>query len=179
VIAITGTPGTGKTAFAKVLTKALGAKLVDLNKLIIEKGIYGVDEEGTKVAKLSEMGREFTRVLKSSKGDVVVEGLLAHFLPGRSLTHVVVLRMRPKVLEQRLKARGYRGKKLRDNLESEALDVILWEAVKAHGMRKVYEIDATRRKPGTSVELFLRALKGNTSLKPGRVRWLEEFYKTK
>jgi adenylate kinase len=176
VIAVTGTPGTGKTVFARMLAKSLGAELIDLNKLIVKKKIYRLDKKGTKVARLGEMGREFTRVLRSSKGDAVVEGLLAHLLPKRLLTHVVVLRTRPEVLERRLKARGYGGKKLRDNLESEALDVILWEAVKTHGIRKVYEIDATRMKSKALVELFLRALKGEASLRPGKISWLEEFY---
>lgn len=176
MIAVTGTPGTGKTVFAEMLAKRLGAELIDLNKLIIERRIYRLDKEGTKVARLGEMRQEFVRVLKLSKGDVIVEGLLAHLLPERSLTHVVVLRTRPRVLKRRLRARGYKGEKLRDNLESEALDVILWEAVKIHGARKVYEIDATRMKPGALVKLFLRALKGEVSLKPGKVSWLEEFY---
>lgn len=177
VIAVTGTPGTGKTTFGRTLAESLGAELVDLNDLIARKKIYRADREGTKVASLDRMKREFTIVLKSKKGEVVVEGLLSHFLPKRSLTHVVVLRTKPSVLKARLKTRKFGEKKLRENVEAEALDIILWEAVKTHGRRKVYEIDTTRRTPKTSVKLFLDALGGKAKLKPGKVSWLEEFYK--
>jgi len=177
VIAVSGTPGTGKTVFSRALAKKLNAKLIDLHELIERKKIYTLDPDGTKVADPLQMCREFTREIKTVRGSIIVEGLLAHLLPKRALTHVVVLRTRPSILEQRLRARKYTKAKIRDNVEAEALDIILWEAVEKHGMNKVYEIDTTDLKTQNAVKLFLRALEGKTSLRPGKTDWLEEHFK--
>ncbi|MCK4405797.1 MAG: AAA family ATPase, partial [Hadesarchaea archaeon] len=40
VIAVSGTPGTGKSIFARALAKKLNAKVIDLNALIRRKKIY-------------------------------------------------------------------------------------------------------------------------------------------
>lgn len=178
VIAVSGTPGTGKSVFARALADELDAKLIDLNALIEEKKIFRLDSEGTKVANMRRMREEFLKVLKGLKGPVVVEGLLSHLLPTRSLSHVVVLRTDPEVLKRRLGARGYSEKKTRENVEAEALDIILWEAVQQHGMEKVYEIEMTKLKPKDAVKLFFDALKGKTSLRPGRISWLEKFLRS-
>lgn len=178
VIAVSGTPGTGKSIFARALAKKLGAQVIDLNALIKKKRIYRLDGDGTKIANLPKMRKEFVRAIRASRGPVVVEGLLAHLLPKRYLTHVVVLRIRPKILKRRLRARGYSKAKTRENVEAEALDVILWEAVQVQGVDRVYEVDTTRLKPSAAVKLFLDALTGKISLRPGKVNWLEEYYKT-
>jgi adenylate kinase len=176
VIAVSGTPGTGKSVFARALAKRLCASVIELNTLITEKKIYTLDPDGTKVANLSEMRKEFARAVKDSSRPIVVEGLLAHLLQKKLLTHVVVLRTRPKVLERRLHARNYPNAKMRENIEAEALDIILWEAVDAHGIDKIYEIDTTELKPDAAVDLFLKALEGKTSLRPGKVSWLSEVF---
>jgi len=150
--------------------------VVDLNVLINRKKFYKRDVDGTLIANLRNVRNEFVRVVKSSKDPIVVEGLLAHLMPTRYLTHVVILRARPKVIERRLRARKYSAAKLRDNIEVEALSIILWEAVQAHGMDKVYEIDATKLRTSSAIKLFLDALAGKVSLRPGKVDWLEEFY---
>ncbi len=176
VVAVSGTPGTGKSVFARALAKKLGARVIDLNALINRKKIYTLDVDGTKVASIPKMRMEFARATRGSPGPVVVEGLLAHLLPKQIITHVVVLRTNPKVLERRLRDRGYSVAKTRENVEAEALDVILWEAIQAHGIDRVYEIDVTRVKPDTAVKSFLDALVGEISLRPGKVSWLEEVF---
>jgi adenylate kinase len=176
IIAVSGTPGTGKSVFARALARKLGAHLVDLNGLIKRKKLFKLDVDGIRIANLRGMRSEFAKVVRNSSGPIVVEGLLAHLLQAKYLTHVVVLRTRPKVLEKRLRARKYSGTKLRDNLEAEALSIIIWEAVQEHGIDRVYEIDTTRTKVTTTVKLFLKALVGKASLRPGKIDWLEEFY---
>lgn len=177
MVAVSGTPGTGKSVFGKLLADRLGARLVDLKSLVEKEKIYTTGDEGTKVVDVAKMTKAFVRDLRSSRGPVVVEGLLAHLLPKRHLTQVVVLRTRPQVLEQRLRRRKYSKKKIAENVDAEALDIILWEAVEAHGVSRVHEIDTTELKPAEAVEAFLRAKEGKAAPKPGRVDWLEEHFK--
>jgi adenylate kinase len=176
VIAVSGTPGTGKSVFARAIARKLGAQVIDLNALIKEKKIYKLDTDGTRIANLPKMRKEFVRAIRGSRGPIVVEGLLAHLLPKKYLTHIIILRTRPKVLERRLRTRRYSKAKTRDNVEAEALDIILLEAVQVHGVSRVYEIDTTKLKPGAAVRLFLDALAGKISLGPGKVNWLEEVF---
>lgn len=174
VVAVTGTPGTGKKTFARALAPKINASVIELNRLIEEAGAFRLDSEGTKVANPTKMRKVIAEEI-AKRGNVIVEGHLSHLLPTRLLTHVVVLRTHPKILEKRLRKKGQSGHKLEENLEAEALDIILWEAVKAHGMKKVYEIDTTRRTPPAAVKLFLEAMAGKISLTPGKVSWLENF----
>lgn len=176
VIAVSGTPGTGKSVFARALARKLKAKVIDLNALIAKKKIYTLDPDGTKAADIRKMGKAFARAVRAVRGPVVVEGLLAHLLPKKLVTHVVVLRTNPKVLERRLRARRYSKSKTRENVEAEALDIILWEAVNTHGIGNVCEIDTTLRKPAAAVNLCLSVLKEKVSLRPGKINWLEEVY---
>jgi len=176
VIAVTGTPGTGKTSFSRELSKRLSAHLFDLNQFVAYTGAYRLDREGIKVVDVKRMKSSFRKTVRELKGNVVVDGLLSHFLPSDLITHVVVLRTNPRVLERRLRKRGYKDKKLRDNLEAEALDIVLWEAVENHGISKVYEIDTTKADVRKCVEDFLLALSGKKDLRPGKISWLEEFF---
>ena len=175
VIAISGTPGTGKSAVAEVLAKKLGASLIRLNDLVEKTGIYEVDADGTKAVRVEDLRRAFRREIAGISGPVVVEGHMSHLLPKGALTHVVVLRTHPRVIMRRLKARGYNEKKITENAEAEALDIILWEAVKEHGIERVFEIDTTGRKPEECADLLVKAIRGRLRLRPGRIRWLEEF----
>lgn len=176
VIAVTGSPGTGKTEFSSILSKKLGAKLIDLNSFIREKGIYKLTKNGEMDINLNKMRSEVAKLIRESSGPIVIDGLQSDLLPTKYLTHIVVLRTRPKILQRRLKARGYSPEKIRDNVESEALSIILWEAVQRHGMDKVYEINTTGISASKAVKLFLDALSGRILLKPGKIDWLEEFF---
>jgi adenylate kinase len=177
VIAVTGTPGTGKTEVGKALARRLGARIVDLNRLIAEKRCYHLDRDGVKVAHLKSMQREFSKLIRAVKAPVVVEGLLSHLLDKKIIDRVIVLRTDPRVLKRRLLRRGYRNRKLQDNLESEALDIILCEAVDIHGVEKVIEVDTTGKRPPEVANMILTALEGKMDLRPGKISWLEKFYK--
>ena len=120
-IALTGTPGTGKTSVAETL-RGKGYDVIDLTRHIkdnnlreeydAERDTYAVDVE-----KLNES--------LSDCEDCVFEGHLAHFI---DVDSIVVLRCHPDVLAERLRARGYDEGKVRENVEAELLDVILCES---------------------------------------------------
>jgi len=85
-----------------------------------------------------------------------------------------VLRLAPSRLEKRFEARGYSPKKTRENLEAEALGIVLSEA--AEICSQVDEIDTTNKNPQEVAELVMRIIKGDLRLPPGQVDWLMDFF---
>jgi adenylate kinase len=164
-IALTGTPGTGKTTVAALLPYMV----IDINTLVKgglnlgidpERGCLEADMDGLE-QKLAEMDTDELTIL---------EGHFSHYFADEA----VVLRLAPSELEKRLEARGYSTKKIQENLESEALDVILVEAVEF--CKRVSEIDTTGRSPQEVADLVLIAIRKEIDLGPGQVDWLEDFF---
>ena len=134
-VAVTGTPGTGKSTAVDLLDSDL--EVLHLNETIREAGLTtGHDEErDSAVADVDALAD----YLDGREG-VVFESHLAHHLPA---DRVVVLRCHPERLSERLRERGEPAATVEENAESEALDVILAEAVERHGEEGVYEMDTT------------------------------------
>ncbi len=143
IIAISGTPGTGKTEVAKRLTKVLGWMYVSLNELAEEEELYeGYDEERRcKIVDIEGLRRE-VKILGYSHKNMILDGHFSHDMP---CDIVIVLRTDPKVLRKRLADRKYWQSKLKENVEAELMDVCKTEALE-NGMN-VYEIDTTEAGP--------------------------------
>ncbi len=85
----------------------------------------------------------------------------------------VVLRCRPSVLRTRLEARGWPSTKVRENVEAEAIDLILQEAVAR--LPFVFEIDTTDATPEETAVAILAIVQGKTQgHEPGSVDWSSE-----
>ena len=143
IIAITGTPGTGKTEVAKALAKRLGWWCVSLNELAEEEDLYrGYDEERMcKIVDLERM-REEVNILAVSHKNLIIESHYAHEMPSDI---VFVLRTDPEVLRKRMVKKGFWTEKIAENLEAEMMNVIRDEALALK--KNVYEIDTTRTTP--------------------------------
>ena len=146
-LALTGTPGTGKTT----ASDRLDVPVVHLNEAVEERGLWterDADRDSL-VVDIDAVGEWLAGrpEIREASGDpanhVVVESHLAHRFDA---DRVVVLRCHPEELERRLRERGD-ASKARENAESEALDVVLSEAVERHGEGNVHEVDATDRTP--------------------------------
>jgi adenylate kinase len=139
-LALTGTPGTGKSTVADLLAEEGEVDVIHLNEAIRERELWSERDadRDSLVADLDAI-REWL-----GDWDGVLESHLAHHFEADA---VAVLRCRPDELERRLADRGDPEAKARENAESEALDVILSEAVERHGRERVYEIDTTDRDP--------------------------------
>ena len=164
-VAVTGTPGTGKTTASERVETTLD--VIGLNELVrSEKLTTGTDEErGSLVADIDAIAARL-----SDRDDVIVESHLAHHLEA---DRVVVLRCRPGELERRLLDRGESERKAEENAEAEALDVILSEAVDRHGLDAVYEIDTTDRTPEAVAEAIEAVVEGERSPSAGTVDFTE------
>ena len=172
-VALTGTPGTGKTTAANLVRS--GFEVVHLNGVIREEGLTeSVDDErdslvadlGAVEAWLDDHGE--------ADGDTLVESHLAHLFDA---DRVVVLRCEPDELERRLLERGETDAEARENAESEALDVILAEAVERHGEERVYEVVTTGRTPDAVARDVESVLAGERPPSAGTVDytdWLVE-----
>ena len=160
-LGVTGTPGTGKTTATDLVESDLD--IVHLNEIVREEGLYTeVDEERDSV--VADLEAVATRL--EGRDDVIVESHLAHHL---DLDAVVVLRCEPTELERRLRDRGASAAKAAENAESEALDVILSEAVDRHGRDSVYEIDTTDRPPAAVAEEIEAVIAGEREPSAGTV----------
>jgi adenylate kinase len=165
-LALTGTPGTGKSTVADMVDA--GFKVVHLNELIKDGYSEGFDDEKkcwiADIDKLSD----FTNGLK---GDHILEGHVSHLLPADA---AIVLRASPEALRRRLNDRGWGEAKIRENIEAEALDIILVEALSYN--KKVYEIDTTYMTPMQVRDAILEVIRGADKYRPGSVDFSEEAF---
>jgi adenylate kinase len=201
-IALTGTPGTGKSTVAALLPY----KVIDINALVKsglylsvddERGCLEADMEGLerrleeleggegpdrgkeqdqeegldRQRELDQKERMRDREKESDQEEIcILEGHFSH----RLAEWAIVLRLSPEVLRRRLLERGYSERKVRENLEAEALDIVLAEAVEC--CRRVDEIDTTELTPQEVSGIVERIIRGELRLPPGQVDWLEEFF---
>ncbi|MDD1715382.1 MAG: adenylate kinase family protein [Methanolinea sp.] len=158
---ITGIPGTGKTTIAAELRKR-GHPVLDL-KTTIQGYVLEQDPiRDTLVIDEERWIREFPRV------EGFVEGHLAHLLP---CDRIIILRCRPDVLAGRLAARGYSDAKTAENVEAEALDVVLIEALEEYRQDQVLEIDTTGRSVSDCADTIERFVRGVIPPSFGQIDW--------
>ena len=165
LIALTGTPGVGKSTVAEILRRR-GYNVFSANELAEKfKCVIG-EEEGSKVVDTEKLAKE----IRSLKGLIIIEGHLSHLL---NPDLVIVLRCNPIELKKRLEKKGWNTEKILENVEAEIVDVILIEAL--DNAKKVYEIDATNLSPKEVADAIEDILKGHgEKFRPGKVDWISE-----
>ncbi len=145
IIAITGTPATGKTTLAGKLRKELGYPVLDLNDLIEEYKDVVLEYDTERETKIIDEGALLAYLVDylSDKQDLIIDSHLSHYLSPKYLDVVVVVTCDLSTLRRRLAERGYNELKIKENLEAEAFDTILDEAYdEGHA---VIPVDATKR----------------------------------
>lgn len=136
-LALTGTPGTGKTTVSERLNVDLD--IVHLGDVIGQEDLVTERDE---VRETDVVDIEGLIAATADMDDVIFESHLSHHLP---VDRVIVLRCAPEELTERLRSRTESARSISENAEGEALDLILSEAVASHGRDAVYEIDTTDR----------------------------------
>ncbi|MCZ7383051.1 MAG: adenylate kinase family protein [Candidatus Methanoperedens sp.] len=184
IIALTGTPGTGKTTVCGILGEHSQYRkqfhIIDLNKIVLGEKLYtGKDEtRDTYEADMDKLEERVKQIISQvPQGmDIIMEGHLSHLLPADV---IIVLRTHPVALRKRLgKRKNYSFSKVKENANAEALDVILVES--AERSKNVFEINTTDINPLAvvkSVIAIIESLKQGKTPKdflPGKLNWIEQ-----
>ena len=167
IIAVSGTPGVGKTTVAKLLAKKLGYDYVDLREFALKHGVGEMRGEELEVS-IDELAYYVERELKGK--DVVLDGHLSHLMP---VDQVIILRAHPKLIGERLKERGYSKGKIAENVEAELVDVCLLEAIDEN--ENIIEVDTTNKSPEEVVEEILDFLNRGIKRRVGIVDWTKVY----
>jgi adenylate kinase len=164
-VAVTGTPGTGKTTAVDAVETDLD--VVHLNDIIKSEGLTTSrdDERDTLVVDMDALAKWL-----DGHDDILFESHLAHQFDA---DRVVVLRCRPDKLKERLTERGESDSSVAENAESEALDLILSESVNRHGEDAVYEIETTDTDPDDVADAIEAVVAGEREPSAGTVSYVD------
>jgi adenylate kinase len=176
IVALTGTPGTGKSSVSKHLRND-GYEVLDINEIVLTENFVTAYDDTRKTSEVDlEALNKYMDERITSGDPVILEGHLAHLLS--IIDQVIVLRCHPDELQRRLNDKGWSGAKIRENLEAEAVDSITIECLNTYDRDKIFEIDTTKDSPEKTMEKILDIISGRVEgYAPGRIDWSEEILK--
>jgi len=175
-IALTGTPGTGKTSIAHILEKDYNIPIIQLHQFALEENLIEDFDEKRRsdIIDIDELNKRFIEKTYD-EGIVIIDGHLSHFL--KSVDMIIVLRCHPSILRTRLEIKQWSKEKIYENLEAEILDIIESEAVDIHTIERVIEIDTTNKKVEKLANiinsLIISRFKESKEYKPGQIDWTD------
>jgi adenylate kinase len=129
VIIVTGTPGTGKTTFAKSLAKERGYAYMDLGEFAVLHG-FAVQEDKKRKTIVIDHERLAQHLESELDRDtkMVIDGHFSHELPPTIVEHCYVTKAKLPELKKRLEARKYSEQKVQENIQAEIFDTCHEEA---------------------------------------------------
>ncbi|OCK81266.1 P-loop containing nucleoside triphosphate hydrolase protein [Lepidopterella palustris CBS 459.81] len=139
-IVITGTPGVGKTTHAELLARNAGLKHLSINQIVKDEKFHeGWDDELQTWIVDEDKLLDHLEILVAP-GGCILDWHACDLFPKRWVDLVVVIRCDSTTLYDRLTARGYKGKKLEENMDAEIMEVLLDEAKEAYDEEIVVEL---------------------------------------
>lgn len=172
-IALTGTPGTGKTTLAQQLRNK-EITVIHFQDFAIQHGCNeGFDvEKNSHIIDIDKVNNALSSV-NDAEDIIVIEGHLSHLL--NSIDKVIILRCHPKILFQRLQHKQWKQQKIMENLEAEILDVILCETMEGFAAQAVFELNTSHKTPEQLMSMITRLIKNDflpdQQIQPGQIDW--------
>lgn len=177
-ILVVGVAGVGKTIFGRKLAEKLSVDFIDLPTFILEKKLYeGYDvESGDYLIDL----RRISSILGSSiKNKRSVISSIYVFKPRSVVVPLVlVLRIRPDMLIERLGERCYPESKIAENVVAEIVDRPLHDAIVMYGKERIVQIDLSKGDVDElTSRLALEILLGDPRRMSTKIDWISELEK--
>ncbi|AFZ70975.1 putative nucleoside kinase, CMP and AMP kinase [Caldisphaera lagunensis DSM 15908] len=172
-IFISGTPGTGKSTLAKLISEELNCNYIEVSDFAVKKNLVIPDETGrdTYVIKEDELKEEILK--EKGKGLTI---LVTHY-PDVFLDDdrfylntlfLILLRTNPKILMDRLNKKGWDEKKVKENVLAEAFNTIAEDIYDYKDI--VIEIDTSNENPNNLLDIVFNKI--NTLDFGIRINWL-------
>ncbi len=164
LVALTGTPGTGKSTIAALLEEK-GFRVCELEGLARRCGAlrsYDTVRESWEVD-LEVLERSIPK-----ERPLILVGHVSHLLP---VDLSIVLRCHPEALGERLVTKGWDAAKVRENMEAEALGVVTHAAMEK---TRTFEVDTTSASAEENARVVSDILSGKgRGHEAGTVDWSE------
>jgi len=154
---ITGNPGVGNHTVAEEISKILNLPVFDINQIAKEQNLFEttVETNDVDVDKLKKIIKE-----KISYPSLIVGHLAPYVLVSEQIKKIIVLRKNPYDLIQIYQSRGYSEKKIKDNIGSEALGIILYDSLTKFGAEKTVQIDVSEKTIEETTKKVIGIIKG-------------------
>lgn len=176
VIAISGTPGTGKTIVAQLLAKELDVSFIELTQLIKKHNLHsGRDSKrDSLIANIDKLQQHLVSQYRNAKERVIIVGHFADEVPVSLLEILVVLRCHPVILIQRLRKRNWSEEKIVENVQAEILGESTAQGLSRHAPSKIFEIDTTDSSVEEVIENIKKIMTDNRAqYSAGNISWLQ------
>ena len=179
IVALSGTPGTGKTSVSNLLKEKEYA-VISINEVAFENNfVVGIDEKrDSKIIDIDKVN-DYIKEHYKTTDITIIEGHSSHLL--KDVDKVIILRCHPTELKKRLKSKGWKNDKIKENVEAETIDVILCEATEVHPANHLFEIDTTHKKiesiASSIIEILNNSFEPRTKYNIGTIDWSEEILK--
>jgi adenylate kinase len=185
ILIVSGTPGTGKTTISKNISNYIKAKVISLNELAISENLivkYDAKRE-TSVINNKKIISFLIELIEDYKKEdlefLIIESHFSDIVPEQYINFVIILRCDPDELYNRLKRRGYKREKIRENVQSEILGNCVNYFINKPLNIPILEIDTTNVSIESITKTIVDILRKKIDIDDfyaGKVDWLEKLF---
>ena len=156
-IVISGNPGTGKHTIARQIAQRLDLSIIDINEVAKSKGLFekNKDTNDVDIIKLEKNLHD-----KISEKNLMIGHLAPYVLDKNQVRIMIILRRDPYELISVYKERKYTEDKIKENVGSEILGIIAYDAMSEFN-EKMFQINNSGKSIEETVKKVMSLISGN------------------
>jgi adenylate kinase len=185
ILLISGSPGTGKTSVSKEIAKKVNARIITLNLLAQLEGLVSRYDEKRETWVINEekLKKKTLGLIETAKTEnievLIIEGHFVDIIPEKYADLIIILRCEPSILSQRLRKRGYKEQKVKENIQSEILGNCVNYFIENKAQKPLYEIDTSKLSINQLRDEIIKIIydkEYSKIYKLGQIDWLEMLF---